>query len=163
VLVIFFDHPFRRIVPATRFPYAPPSNMAFCFPKPPLLSPIVELAMAVAAEHDQIVCRIRARLAPGDEVVEVELIPPSAGLASPAVPLQDFLAQLLVGNGVPAKRAMLRDGWAHAAGRISSKKRCCWGGGSKRKNRRTDQSMTSGSPWSRFAPARKSAQIISKQ
>jgi hypothetical protein len=66
--------------------------------------------MTVAAEHDQIVCRICARLAPGDNVMNLELIPPSAGLAFPAVPLQDLLPQLLVGNRIQAKRAMLRDG-----------------------------------------------------
>jgi hypothetical protein len=116
-----------------------------------------------AAENDQVLFAIATRLAPPDHVMDLELIAPAAALASPAIPLEDFHFQLAVTPGVEPKPPSFSKVATHADRLILSRNRCCCGEGRKLKNRSSDISSTSGSPFSRFAPARKSAQIISKQ
>src|ERR1051326_5927403 len=88
----------------------------------------------------------------------------AARLTAPAIPPQHFLAQILVGDGIEAKTWGL---WADLVHDTFSprllRKVCFCASGRKRKNRLIENSRVSGSPLSRFAPARKSAQIISRQ
>jgi hypothetical protein len=53
-------------------------------------------AVALAAQHHQVLLSIGSRLTSVHDVVDLELIAPAATLAFPAVPLQDFDLQLAV-------------------------------------------------------------------
>ena len=88
----------------------------------------------------------------------------AAGLTSPSVPLQDFSTELLVGFGSEPQAGMFGSDRIHEARwEICDKKACFCSPGRNLKNRLIECSNISGLPLSRFAPARKSAQIISKQ
>src|SRR6266704_4048312 len=88
----------------------------------------------------------------------------AAGLTSPAIPLQDLATELLVGL---ARKPQTRMFWLdrfHAVRWLACDKNACFcSPGRNLKNLEIDCSSTSGSPLSRLAPARKSAQIISRQ
>jgi hypothetical protein len=123
----------------------------------------VEPVMTPAAEHDEIFFAVRPQPASPNYVMDLELIAPAAVLAFPAVPLQDIHLQLAVTLGVEPKPPSVSKVATHAD-RLMSHKNCCWcEAGRNPKNRRSDVNSTSGLPFSRFAPARKSAQIISRQ
>jgi hypothetical protein len=59
--------------------------------------------VTAAAQDDEVLFAICARLAPADHVVDLEPIAPAAVLAFPAIPLQDFQLQLAVTLGVEPK------------------------------------------------------------
>jgi len=123
----------------------------------------VEPVMTPAAEHDEIFFPVRPQLASPNYVMDLELIAPATVLAFPAVPLQDFHLQLAVTTVFEPKPRSFGNNHAHADRLTSSRNSCCCDAARKPKNRRTDVSSASGLPFSRFAPARKSAQIISRQ
>ena len=85
-------------------------------------------------------------------------------LAPPTVSTQDFQTQSFVWDGIePQTRGLLANS-AHAAALPRFlRKTCFWASGRKWKNLVAENSRVSGSPLSRLAPARKSAQIISRQ
>src|SRR6266699_822374 len=88
----------------------------------------------------------------------------AADLTSPSVPLQDFSTEPLVGFGRKPQTGMFGSDRIHEARwEICDKKACFCSPGRNLKNRAMECSKMSGLPLSRFAPARKSAQIISKQ
>src|SRR5437667_12871855 len=88
----------------------------------------------------------------------------AAGLTSPSIPLQDFSTELLVGFGRKPQAGMFASDRIHAASlEICDKNACFCSPGRNLKNRAMECSKMSGLPVSRLAPARKSAQIISKQ
>jgi hypothetical protein len=121
----------------------------------------VEPVMTPAAEHDEIFFAVRPQLASPNYVVDLQLLAPAAVLAFPAVPLQDFQLQPAVTLGVEPKP--FSKVATHADCRMS-RKNCCWCAAERNaKDRRIDVNSTSVLPFSRFAPARKSAQIISRQ
>src|SRR5216684_6197763 len=97
-------------------------------------------------------------------VVHLKIRHRATGLASPAVATQDLLAQTFVRQGVQPRR---NGSWANhfhdAFSRRFSRKACCCSPGKNLKNRVIDHSIVSGFWSSRVAPARKSAQIISRQ
>jgi hypothetical protein len=123
----------------------------------------VEPVMTPAAEHDEIFSAVRPQLASPNYVMDLELIAQAAVLAFPAVPLQDFLLQMAVTLGVEPKPPSFSKVATHADRLMSRKNCCCCEAGRNPKNRRKDITSTSTFPFSRFAPARKSAQIISRQ
>jgi hypothetical protein len=119
--------------------------------------------VTAAAQDDEVLFAIRPQLAPPDKVVDLELISATALLTSPAITLQDFQLQLAVTLGVEPKPPSFSKVATHAD-RLMSRKNCCWCAAERNaKNRRSDVNSTSVLPFSRFAPARKSAQIISRQ
>src|SRR5262249_1398772 len=86
----------------------------------------------------------------------------SAVLAMPAVTREHLQAQPLVVISVQAQS--LGFGQAgHAASVISERNSSFWAAGRKRNKRSMEHKSTFGSPFSRCAPAKKSAQIISRQ
>src|SRR6266705_1424867 len=88
----------------------------------------------------------------------------AAGLTSPAIPLQDFATELLVGLARKPQPPRFWPDRVHAIRWLAcDKKACLCSPGKNLKNLEMDCSSTSGSPLSRLAPARKSAQIISRQ
>ena len=119
--------------------------------------------MAGATERNQILFAIRARLAPANDVVDLELLALAASLALPVIPLKNLAAKELVILGAKSQTRAFGSFPAHAESLILSRNSCCCGKGRKWKNRSSDTSSTSGLPFSKFAPARKSAQIISRQ
>jgi hypothetical protein len=119
--------------------------------------------MTLATKHDEILLAIRSRLASANDVMDLELISPAALLALPAIPLKNLEAELPVILGFKPQRRNSGIFCAHADRLILSRKSCCCRAGRKWKNRSSDISSTSGLPFSKFAPARKSAQIISRQ
>ena len=84
-----------------------------------------------------------------------------AVLTSPSITLENLAAELSIGFGI--KTPPSRPQTLHEGCRISSINCVCRGGGRRPNRRRKEHSRTPGSPLSRFAPARKSAQIISRQ
>ena len=72
-------------------------------------------SVARCAQGDQIVLGVVSELAPRVDVVDVEFARAPATLATPAIPLQDLLAQALVGLWVKLKpRAFWKEA-SHAA------------------------------------------------
>jgi hypothetical protein len=119
--------------------------------------------MTVATEDYEVLFAIRSRLTFPNDVMNLELVAPAAQLTLPAIPLQDFKLQLAVTLGAEPKPPSFSK-VATQADRLLSRKNCCWCAAERNaKNRRSDVNSTSVLPFSRFAPARKSAQIISRQ
>src|SRR5450756_1521137 len=120
-------------------------------------------AMTPATQDDEIFFTIRSRLAPPNLVMDLQLISSATPLAFPAIPLENFHLQLAVTPWVEPNTTAFGDPRIHADRLISPKNCCCSKAGRNPKNRRNDIRSMSGFPFSRFAPARKSAQIISRQ
>ena len=97
-------------------------------------------------------------------VVDLELAPGAAHLTLPAIAMQHLFSQLIVQLGIKPQARALGSNAVHEAFPVTScrKARRC-SPGRNLKNRDTDCRSTAGSSVSRLAPARKSAQIISKQ
>ena len=123
----------------------------------------VQCSVAVRAQGDQIALGVISRLAPPDHVVDLQLIAPAAVLAFPTVPLENFQLELAVNSEVEPKPPSIGKVATHADRLMSRRNCCCCEAGRNPKNRRRDITSTSIFPFSRFAPARKSAQIISRQ
>ncbi len=111
----------------------------------------------------KILFRIVSAAAARIKVVDLEINDASAMLAAPRVPCEHTLAQPAVGFGVEPQTRSLRMEPSHAAFPTCSKNFLRSGLGKNSNSRQTDISSTSGFPVPRWAPARKSAQIISKQ
>jgi hypothetical protein len=119
--------------------------------------------MTPAAEHDEIFFAVRPQPASPNYVMDLESIAPAAVLAFPTVPLENFQLELAVSFEIEPKPRSFSKVATHAD-RLMSRKNCCWcAAGRNTKNRRSDVNSTSVLPFSRFAPARKSAQIVSRQ
>src|ERR1019366_5208881 len=85
-------------------------------------------------------------------------------LTSPAIATQHLLPQTLVRNRIQAQEYGPRANRAHEAfSRRPPRNACLCSPGRNLKNLVIEKSSVSGSPLSRLAPARKSAQIISRQ
>ncbi len=120
-------------------------------------------AVTVAAQGDHILLAVRAGVAAKYEVVDFEPFAPAAVLTTPAVTLQDLHSQV-TRSGEFLPLSILANGmFFHAEHLICWRKARCWGGRSKPKNRVAESNNMSGSPSPKFAPAKKSAQIISRQ
>ena len=128
------------------------------------LAELVNVFMAVGAEGNQILFRIVAALAAKLLVVNLQVRPGSARLASPAVAAQNLLSESFVPLGIKPQARLFGSNPVHEAFSVTScRKACRCSPGRNLKNRDMDCRSTVGSSFSRFAPARKSAQIISRQ
>jgi hypothetical protein len=110
----------------------------------------VERAVTAVAQDDEVLFANRPQLAPPDKVVDLELIPPAALLALPAITLKNLEAELPVTISPNPQLRSFRRSSAHAERLGLSTNRCCCGGGRKLKNRSSDISSTSVLPFSRF-------------
>jgi len=124
----------------------------------------MRLAMALVAKRDQVQCRIRATVTAKILMMNFQVGPRAAGLTAPTIASEHLLAKVLVGFGLESQPRLLQSNAVHdALGRIDSRNVCFCSSGSNPKNLFIEKSRVSGSPLSRLAPARKSAQIISRQ
>ena len=115
-------------------------------------------------ERNQVLLGIVSGLASVLFMVDLKVHPRAARLASPAVPPQDLSTELLVGFRIqPQTRTFWPDRFHEARPFSCSRNACLCSPGRNLKNRWIDCNNISGFPSSRFAPARKSAQIISRQ
>ena len=120
--------------------------------------------MADGAKGDQIRVVIVALLAAQLLVVDMKVLFGTTDLASPAIALQHLFSELVVWFGIKPKAWLLGSEPVHEAFSVTSCRNACrCSPGRNLKNLEIDCSSRVGSSFSRFAPARKSAQIISRQ
>src|SRR6476660_191896 len=120
--------------------------------------------MTCGTQRDQVLFRIFAALAAKFFVLHLQIHHAAAVLTSPAITPHHLLSELIVRFGIEPKPRPFGQYSVHEAFWISScRKACRWSPGRNLKNREMDCKSTVGSSFSRFAPARKSAQIISRQ
>jgi hypothetical protein len=125
---------------------------------------VVEPFVASRAQRDQIRILVRALLTAQLFVVDLQILSRAADLACPVVPLHHPLTKLLVRVGIQPQAWALRKHSDHEGFWTKWDRNCCrCSPGRNLKNRVIELSKISGLPLSRFAPARKSAQIISRQ
>jgi hypothetical protein len=122
----------------------------------------VDALVAGGAQSDEILLAIVTLPAPELDVMDLEIRHRSAGLASPPIATQHSYAQLLIGMGIQASSRVLPQA-SHAAWATARRNSCFSASGSRRNKRSMENSSTLGLPFSSCAPARKSAQIISRQ
>jgi hypothetical protein len=120
--------------------------------------------VAQCTQADQVRRGIIAGLTAKLFVVDLNILHATAQLATESVPSQDFAAELPVRVRVQSHSWTFRLNAVHDAfSLISVKKASLCSPDRNLKNSRMDRSNISGSPLSTLAPARKSAQIISRQ
>jgi hypothetical protein len=120
--------------------------------------------MTHRAKRNQILLGIVPGVAAKLFVVDPQIDHGAARLAPPSIPSQYVLAEPFVRLGVKPQSMLLRLEHGHDACLVARcKKVCLSSGGRNLKKRMAQCKRTSGFSFSRFAPARKSAQIISKQ
>ena len=123
----------------------------------------MSFAVAGSAQRGQIILGVCSPATPWEDVVDIELLAIAAYLTPPAIALENPQPQFFVVRCRQAMPRALASIAAHADLLLLSRNRCCCGEGRKWKNLSSDISRASGLPFSKFAPARKSAQIISRQ
>ncbi len=119
--------------------------------------------MTGATQDNEVFFCVWSSLAAANDVVNLQLIAPATVLAFPSIALQNAFRELGVLLWIEPNWALFPNLPAHADCLTSIKNCCCCAAGRNPKNRCNDISSTSAFPFSRFAPARKSAQIISRQ
>ena len=119
--------------------------------------------MARRAEGDQILGCVIAQSAPRLNVMDLKAFHPPARLASPAVSLQNFPAELAIGFGIKPQAGPLGSDPRHSIACRFSRSCLISGFGRPRTIRVNEGKRASRCPVSALAPARKSAQIISRQ
>jgi hypothetical protein len=118
--------------------------------------------VAVVADGEEIRFAVFTRMASKLLMMYFEMRHTPTELASPAVPLQDETVQLCILLTIQPDR--LPPGKvAHAGLATSAINNFCCSGSRNLKNRSCELNRRFGLPLSKLAPARKSAQIISKQ
>ena len=120
--------------------------------------------MAASAQGKQISLLIVALLTAQLLVVDLQVLSRAADLALPTIAAQYLLAEPFVKLGIKPQSRSLGSNPVHEAFSVTSfRKASLCSLGRNLKNRDMDCRSTVGSSFSRFAPARKSAQIISRQ
>ena len=119
--------------------------------------------MARRAKGNQIVGRVIAQSAPRLNVMDLKILHPTASLATPAVSLQDFAAQLAISSRIKPQAGPLRSDPLQNVTCTSSRSCFRCGFGRPMTSRVRQGNNASWLPAARLTPARKSAQIISKQ
>ncbi len=118
--------------------------------------------MTMKTERDEVLDSVTPSTTAEIFVVNLQPLAISAVLAFPSIAFEHFPAKFAVRSLIQPHSGLFLKVSFHEATFRDSTKHVCWSGGRKRKNRFIDISSTSGFPLSRFAPARKSAQIISR-
>ena len=120
--------------------------------------------MACRTKCNQILLRIVAGLAAEFFVMDFKIGHCATRLASPAVAMQHLVAQIVVLAGLEPQRCTFRSDPSYNAFSVTWCRNVCLSSpGRNLKNRKADCKRISEFSFSRFAPAKKSAQIISKQ
>jgi hypothetical protein len=120
-------------------------------------------SVTFCTKSNKILGRIIAQVAPRLNVMDLKILHAPAGLTSPAISLQNFTAELAIRFRIKPQASPLRADSCQIVTCTSSRScfRCDFG-------RPTTSRMRHGSrvsrlPASKLTPARKSAQIISRQ
>ena len=120
--------------------------------------------VAYRTKCDQVLLGIIAEVTAKFLVVNLKIGHCATQLASPAVATQHLVAQTVVLVGIEPQACVFRSDPSHDAFSVTWCKNACLSSpGRNLKNRKADCKRTSGFSFSRFAPAKKSAQIISRQ
>ena len=120
--------------------------------------------MALPAYGNQVLLGVVAGVAAEPFVMDFEVGHRAAKLTSPAIPPKYTVAELFEQLGIKPQARLLRSDLTHDAFSFAWCRNVCLSSpGRNLKNRKADCKRTSGFSFSRFAPARKSAQIISRQ
>ena len=124
----------------------------------------MDAGMAPCTERDQVVLGIGAGVTAKLVVVNFQVRHCAARLTPPAITTKDLLPKILVQPRIQPQRVGFRSSRAHGALSLRPPRNaCCCAVGRNLKNLVIENNSVSGSPLSRLAPARKSAQIISRQ
>jgi hypothetical protein len=116
------------------------------------------------AERNQVLLGIITALTTKFLVVNLQIRSASAALTSPTIAAQYLLPKLFVELAIKSHARLFGCNPVHKAFSVTSwRKACRCSPGRILKNRDMDCKSSVGSSFSRFAPARKSAQIISRQ
>ncbi len=119
--------------------------------------------MTMKTERDEVLGDVAPTTTAELAMVDLQMLACTTVLTSPLIAPKDLSVQFSVGGLIQPYSRLFQDFFLHDAIFRDFKKDFCCCGGRKRKNRFIDISSTSEFPLSRFAPARKSAQIISRQ
>jgi len=131
---------------------------------PKIFNITVQRFVAVGAHGDEVQFVVVALLAPQFFVVDMEISSGPTELASPTIAAENLFSELIVRFGIKSQARPLRSNAVHEAFSVTSSSNACrCSPGRNLKNRDMDCSSAVGSSLSTFAPARKSAQIISRQ
>jgi hypothetical protein len=120
--------------------------------------------MAACTEGNQVQVVIIALLAAELFVMDLKVLPGTAHLASPAIAAQNLFSEFVIWFCIKLQAPPLWPNPLHEAFSVTwCRKACRWSPGRNLKNLDIDCGSTVGSSFSKLAPARKSAQIISRQ
>ena len=120
--------------------------------------------VAAHAQRDEICFIVFAGAAPELDMMHLQVFHAAAALTPPVIPFKHLCAELpIVVLSQPNAGMPWSDAFHEADSLTRSRKSCCCDWGKNLNTLATDCTRASGFPFSRFAPARKSAQIISKQ
>jgi hypothetical protein len=123
----------------------------------------MDSAMAIIAKGDQILGYIFTQRTSPADVVNLEKPWASAALTPPPIPLKNLAAKVSVGMRIQAQPSPSRRSMVHNSHCVRWENSAFCGSGSSEYNRVSARSNDSDLPLSICAPARKSAQIISRQ
>ena len=123
----------------------------------------MHIPMTAGTKCYQILQSVVSQSPPRLNVMNLEILRRSTVLAPPAVPFQDPFAKFLVSASIESKARSLLTQCTHEAFCSLSRKVTFIGPGNSSNIRLIDSSRLSFSLLSWVAPARKSAQIISRQ
>ena len=129
----------------------------------PAGAPGMSLLMATGAQGNEVQLGIVTTLAPRADVVNLKIESRSAVLAAPTVALEYLAPQLLIGSWAEFQPWPLGMRLIHELACTCSKISAFCGSGRNPMSRLSEKRRALESPFSRLAPAMKSAQIISKQ
>ena len=123
----------------------------------------MNVSVTSRAERNQIFFNIPSERAPKANMVDLEIGGTTTPLTAPSIPFKYLTGKFLIGDGVQSNSRLPLPWRTHDpfATRVRNSILC--GCGSRAKSRSSARSRASGFPPSRLAPARKSAQIISRQ
>jgi len=128
------------------------------------LAQSVCLLVTIHAQRDQVRFVVVAAPAPEFQMMYLQLIHRAARLTPPAIAMEDLLPQPLVRRRIQPQARRVGPHRAHDAFSLRPPRNaCCCSPGRNLKNLVIEYCSISGFPLSMLAPARKSAQIISKQ
>lgn len=119
--------------------------------------------MAARTKSCEIILSIATKETSRLDVVYLKVFQATAMLAPPTIPGQDTVPQPLVSLWIKPQLKVFRVMRAHEAVSICWRSSAFIGSGRSSMSRHSDISNVAGSPSPRCAPARKSAQIISRQ
>ena len=123
----------------------------------------MKLLVAPSTKSYEIFRRIIPLVAAPLNVMDLKILHASARLATPAISLQDFMAELAISFGLKPQPWPLGTDPNQSVTWTFSMSCRIWGFGRLMTNRVRQGNKASRLPASKLTPARKSAQIISKQ